>query len=391
MQYFAGALCAISSALFIGLSGNAVALIIARALAGIAHGFAYITGICHASENSVKEYRGILISYFHYCIILSAFIVTVILPLEGNPQAHTFDYNMLLGGMCLLYSVLGLAFVPCLTFESIVYLIQRLMYREAITNMIKLRSESQETWEIKNDFDEMKLMVAEDLRAKRSILKDGNTRPLILIVLTKFVTALGFNYALNMIRMEGVDPLTTAMWSPTTLLAIRVIVMSICIFLVDTLGRKKLFGVSTLGAGISLIVYGIVHTLTDYAAIGRSIPIFAFEVLASIGMLNIPDVLMSEAFPIKKKILSITLASLTEHALQILIIGLTYQMSVESYVVPVVFTFGAILVTLAVFLYTNLPETRVMSLRQARSEFRKKYDEVTFNREQLPPHLNNYS
>lgn len=365
-------------------------LIIARTLAGIAHGLAYITGICHASENCVKEFRGTLISCFHYLIIISVFTVTVIMPIENDPSAGSFDLNMVIGGLCLFYGLLALVMIPCLTFESVVYLIQRQQYREAIHNMVKLRNESQETWEIKNDFDEMKLMVAEDLRTKRSILKDGNTRPFILILLTKCVTALGFNYALNMIRALAVGAVTTDMWSSGTIFGIRFLVVTVCIFLVDILGRKKMFSISTLGAGASLIVYGIVYSTTNHQ-IGQSVPVFCFEVFAAIGMLNIPDVLMSEAFPITKKIVSMTIAAITEYSLQILIIGVTYQMPVESFLEPVVFIFGALLIVLAVFLYMNLPETRVMSLRQSRSEFRKKYDEVTYNREQLPPHLNHYS
>lgn len=380
----------VSSGLFIGLSSNAAMLIIARTLAGIAHGLAYITGICHASENCVKEFRGTLISCFHYLIIISVFTVTVIMPIENDPSAGSFDLNMVIGGLCLFYGLLALVMIPCLTFESVVYLIQRQQYREAIHNMVKLRNESQETWEIKNDFDEMKLMVAEDLRTKRSILKDGNTRPFILILLTKCVTALGFNYALNMIRALAVGAVTTDMWSSGTIFGIRFLVVTVCIFLVDILGRKKMFSISTLGAGASLIVYGIVYSTTNHQ-IGQSVPVFCFEVFAAIGMLNIPDVLMSEAFPITKKIVSMTIAAITEYSLQILIIGVTYQMPVESFLEPVVFTFGALLIVLAVFLYMNLPETRVMSLRQSRSEFRKKYDEVTYNREQLPPHLNHYS
>lgn len=380
----------VSSGLFIGLSSNAAMLIIARTLAGIAHGLAYITGICHASENCVKEFRGTLISCFHYLIIISVFTVTVIMPIENDPSAGSFDLNMVIGGLCLFYGLLALVMIPCLTFESVVYLIQRQQYREAIHNMVRLRNESQETWEIKNDFDEMKLMVAEDLRTKRSILKDGNTRPFILILLTKCVTALGFNYALNMIRALAVGAVTTDMWSSGTIFGIRFLVVTVCIFLVDILGRKKMFSISTLGAGASLIVYGIVYSTTNHQ-IGQSVPVFCFEVFAAIGMLNIPDVLMSEAFPITKKIVSMTIAAITEYSLQILIIGVTYQMPVESFLEPVVFTFGALLIVLAVFLYMNLPETRVMSLRQSRSEFRKKYDEVTYNREQLPPHLNHYS
>lgn len=373
-----------------GLSNNAAVLIIARTLAGLAHGIAYITGICHGSENSVKEYRGTLLSCFHFMILCSVFTVVAVFPIETDPSVDITYLNIIIGGLCLMYSVLGLAMVPCMTFESVVYLIQRQQYREAINNMMKLRNESQETWEIKNDFDEMKLMVAEDLRTKRSILKDGNTRPFILILLTKFVVALGFNYALNMIRVAAVVPLATDLWSGLLIWGIRFTVATVFIFLVDVLGRKKLFSVSTLGAGIALVFYGILYLTVDNH-IALSIPILIFEVFAGIGMCNIPDVLMAEAFPITKKILSMTIANVMEHALQILIIAVTYQMSISNYIVPVVFSFGVILIVLTVFLYMNLPETRVMSLRQARSEFRKKYDEVTFNREQLPPHINHYS
>lgn len=312
------------------------------------------------------------------------------LPVDFDYTDDNFNFNMLLGALALFYAILGIAFVPCLTFESVVYLIQRQQYREAIHNMIKLRNETAETWEIKNDFDEMKLMVAEDLRTKPSIFQDGNTRPFILMLLTKFVVVLGFNYALNMIRVAALFEITSEMWASGTLLGIRFVVVTVSMFFVDVLGRRKMFFVSTMGSGCALLLFGVLYLTTDNA-IGQSVPIFIFEVFSGIGILHIPDVLLSEAFPITKKILSMTICACSEYALHIVIIGVTYQMTVRQYLVPLVFTFGVLICVLAVFLYQNLPETRVMSLRQARSEFRKKYDEVTFSREQLPPHLNHYS
>lgn len=369
---------------------DSTVLIIVRVLAGIAHGIAYITGVCHASENCVKEIRGVLLSCFNYMVMVSAFLTAIVIPfVQEEEPADSFEVNVLLGGFCLMYALMAVAFTPCLTFESIVYLIQRQRYSEAIHNMVKLRNESVETWEIKNEFDEMKLMVAEDLRTTPYILKDGNTRPLLLIVLTKFVTVLGFNYAVNMVRVAAIDPVTTPVWSPTAIYTIRICVLLVGMLVADIYGRRKLLAVSAGASGIALVLYGIL-CLTFNDPIIQSIPMFAFEVFAALGMLNIPDVLLSEAFPITKKILSMALVNTIENVLQIAIVAITYQMHVQSYAIPIATAFGVVLVLITGFLYHNLPETRVMSLRQARSEFRKKNEDMTYNREQPSANVNNY-
>uniref|UniRef100_A0A1L8DEN6 Putative transporter major facilitator superfamily n=1 Tax=Nyssomyia neivai TaxID=330878 RepID=A0A1L8DEN6_9DIPT len=379
--YYVGVLlCVISNAPLIGFPNESIVIILCRILAGISHGFIYITTIIHASENAVKEVRGLILGSIHFCIITSVFTTSILMAAGQETQGQEeFEPNMYIGIIGTVYSVMALPMIPFLTYESVVFLIERQRYSEAIRNMIKLRNESIETWEIKNDFDEAKLMVCEDIRSSKSIFGDGNLRPLLLMILVKFLFVLSFNYGLNMIKFLSVDDIFMGHWSSAFLFGIRACAALVALFFFDTFGRRIILAVSGGGKAISLLVYGFLNLGVQ----GSYVAVIASEIFVGLGLGSVADILFSEAFSTRKKVLSMIVVNVIENALQIALILSLVNISTRAYEDAFVFTTGGLMIVITIFLYLQLPETRYMSLRQTRDEFRL-VGNATYSRQQPP-------
>ncbi|GAB0088059.1 uncharacterized protein DMENIID0001_024390 [Sergentomyia squamirostris] len=378
--YYVGAiLSVISNAPLIGFPNESIVIILCRILAGISHGFIYITVIIHASENAVKEVRGMIIGSIHLCIIISVFTTTILMGIGQEEHDDSFEPNMIIGIIGTVYSLMAIPMIPFLTYESVVFLIERQRYSEAIRNMIKLRNESVETWEIKNDYDEMKLMVVEDVRTSKSIFKDGNLRPLLLMILVKFLFILSFNYGLNMVKFLSVDDVLMGHWSSSWLFGIRMTVATFAIFFYDIFGRRIILAVSAGGTAISLLVYGFLNLGVQGSYVG----VIASEIFLGIGLGSVSDIFLSEAFSTRKKTLSMMVASICEYSVQITLILSLLNIPTRSYEDAFVFTTGGLMIVITIFLYLQLPETRFMSLRQTRDEFRL-VGNATYSRQQPP-------
>uniref|UniRef100_A0A1B0DK46 Major facilitator superfamily (MFS) profile domain-containing protein n=2 Tax=Phlebotomus papatasi TaxID=29031 RepID=A0A1B0DK46_PHLPP len=378
--YVGAAVSVISNAPLIGFPNESIVIILCRILAGISHGFIYITTVIHASENAIKEVRGIILAALHYCIIASVFTTSILLAIGQEADVNVnYEPNMIIGILGTVYSAMAFLFIPFLTYESVVFLIERQRYSEAIRNMIKLRNESVETWEIKNDFDEMKLMVCEDIRTSKSIFKDGNLRPLLLMILVKFLFVLSFNYGLNMIKFLAVDNILMGHWSSAWLFGIRLMAGLISLFFFDVFGRRIYLAVSAGGTAISLLVYGFLNLGVE----GSYVAIIASEIFLGLGLGSVTDVLLSEAFSSRKKVLSMIVVTVCEYIVQIALILSFLNIPTRSYEDAFVFTTGGVMIVITIFLYLQLPETRFMSLRQTRDEFRL-VGNATYSRQQPP-------
>lgn len=77
--------------------------------------------------------------------------------------------------------------MPC-TYESIVFLLANGTDLRALEIMLKLRNESRHY--IRRDFNEFKMMLVEDYSDGSNIFKNGNSRPLFLVLLLRLLNVL---------------------------------------------------------------------------------------------------------------------------------------------------------------------------------------------------------
>ncbi|XP_065081841.1 membrane transporter D1-like [Ochlerotatus camptorhynchus] len=363
-----------------------VVVAFSRSLLGLAHGMAYMIVVIHGGEIVIKDIRGMNISAVSYCIMIGALSHGAISP---GATYEVMDPNRLVGILGLIYSAMGGLMAQFLTYESPVFLLQQGCDADAIKSMMKLRNESTETWDIRNDLTEFKTMLDEDRETSRSILKDGNVRPLVLLSLCKIASVLSFNMALNLVRLHLLDQLfglEEYSMSAVVILMVRILLGMTAFFSIDKFGRKATMIASTFGSGIILTILGMIYLIAY--SVNRDVGIafvLAYEVFASAGVAFVPDVYCSEAFSTKKKAASIGVVQTVENALQIMITAIVFTWdfkSLDSYG-GVMMTCGVPMLVLAGVFYRFLPETTKMTIRQSRTEFAKR-GEIVFGGTKRP-------
>ncbi|XP_055627961.1 galactose-proton symporter-like [Toxorhynchites rutilus septentrionalis] len=377
----------VASILMIALPQHIVGVTFARVLFGLAHGSAYLVVLIHGGEVAIKEMRGMNMSAVHYCLTVGVLSHGSFSPTATFGQA--IEPNRIIGIIGLTCAVLGGGLAQFLTYESPVYLIQRGRDAEAITTMMKLRQESTETWDIRNDYTEFKAMLQEDDESSRSTFRDGNLRPLALLSLGKLASVLSFNVALNLVRLYTLDKLfgmENYSLSATMILTIRLIAGVLFFYTIDAFGRRVPMAMSSFASGAFLTIFGIVFLCAE--SINRDVGIaimLTYDVVASAGVTFVPDVYCSEAFSTQKKAASIAAVQTVENILQITIIAVffSWDLTNESYYAGITLACGIPLIALAVVFYRYLPETAKMSIRQSRTEFSKR-GEIVFRGTKQP-------
>lgn len=381
INYVLMSLVTVGSVVVIVVPRSVIAIAFARSLMGLAHGMAYLVVLIHGGEIVIKELRGMIMAGVSFVVVSGVLLGGVLI----SARYDGIDQYTFIGILGLVYMLLAVFLNQMLCYESPVFLVQRNLDGEAIRSMMKLRNESTETWQIRNELTEIKTMLSEDDTTSRSIWGDGNFRPLVLLALTKVASVLSFNFAVNMVKMNVVDHMvktedSEVSLSVTILMSIRLVVGMVGMFTIDVLGRRALQLVSIVSNAFILIAIGIAYLAADSIShdVGMAI-FFACEVGASLGLTLVPDVLCSEAFNTKKKACSIAAVQILEHLLHILIFAITFRwnFTVDDRYGATLLAAGVPLLPIAYVLYQKLPETSKMSIRQARIEFYKR-DGIVF-------------
>lgn len=319
--------------------------------------------------------RGRVIASINYMIIMSIFTVSlyngIVFPSGQERQFIEFNYAFYAIG--LFYCLAGLAFTPCFTCESIPFLLKRNCEPEAYQTMMKLRNETFETWTIRNDMQEMKLMVQQDKDEQwdRNIFARGNIRPLLILLGVKFCAVASNNWFFNQIMMNftAVNIAEDGDYAGGLLTGIRLVVALIPLFLMDKFGRKKLLTISGAIGGVLLLVLGMFGSLSiSYYGYAVWLPMavsILYQCVVGVSIDPLQHILLGEAFSTStKSYWSFTFVTIVEHLMQIFM----FLCVTSSYdVVLYVFGIGTLFASFGFYYY--MPETRGMSLRQARDEF----------------------
>lgn len=146
-----------------------------------------------------------------------------------------------IGILGMIYSIMGLVLAIFMTKESPVMLMREKKFDQALKVMIEVRNETTETYSIRNEFNELKMMVEEDLDTSKSIYENGNKRPLMLITLLKVAFVISFNYGVNIVRLKYTSSFITKEgfnFAAMTFLTIRMCVFIFTMFSIEYYGRK---------------------------------------------------------------------------------------------------------------------------------------------------------
>lgn len=149
-------------------------------------------------------------------------------------------------------------------------------------------------------------------------------------------------------------------------------------FLIDRFGRRVLMVVSSLACTISLICLSTEFQLLDAgydAARLQALPIFAmllFQVSVFIGVLSIPNTVLSEIFPPHVKCVAACFGSISAGIFSFISTS-TYQPLIDLFTEKYVFYIYAVLLFTAIpYTLLYLPETKGKTLQKIQEELTKK-------------------
>ncbi|KYN40469.1 Facilitated trehalose transporter Tret1-2 like protein [Trachymyrmex septentrionalis] len=148
----------------------------------------------------------------------------------------------------------------------------------------------------------------------------------------------------------------------------------LCILLIDRFGRRILMIVSTLNVTISLICLGTQYQLLDAGynpASLQALPICSvllFQIAMYIGLVSIPNTVLSEIFPPHIKCVAGCFASII-CAISSFISTSTYQPLINLITEKYLFyVYALLLVTAVPYTYFCMPETKGKSLQEIQEE-----------------------
>lgn len=186
------------SVLFIAAAESAHNLqMLGRTLAGSAFGITLPTVLFHTADNANHYVR----RYLLWTLAIVNVAPTVLLAELLASWNGSADIAAAIGWLMLGLTVLALILMPCVH-ESAVFALESGKDLQALGIMMAVRNQSRHF--IRNDFAELKLMIAEDFNAGANILRQNNWKPLILLLMLRLLSPLLSNNIVSSIALMNI-------------------------------------------------------------------------------------------------------------------------------------------------------------------------------------------
>lgn len=368
-QLISNSFVAIAAIILISAPQYFYAVFFARFIAGTGHGLGYVVVVQHFGELSDEKIRGRMGASLHLYLLKGGIISgSAVINFFGVPGR--MDPNRFLGLFSLFINALAIVMTLMFYHESIITLIQSGRDAHALKTLMLLRGETEETPETMESFNEFKMMVVEDKYADSGIFSDGNFQPLVSVLCLRVCFVLTFNYALKFIHIFMTHNSNSGIDYTFILNLVHTFTTVAVLFTVDK-GRRKHFLVSGIGSGVVLIIFGF-QRLSAYANYDLLIFLMfvLFEFFSAIGLGLTAHIYSTEAFPTAKKPASIAFTSIIEFCLQIFfILWVDNRFNPKIFDIVLLLSSGFVLKALTAYLYFNLPETKLISIRKAKQKF----------------------
>ncbi|KAJ6635935.1 Solute carrier family 2, facilitated glucose transporter member 5 [Pseudolycoriella hygida] len=367
------AIMTVGNVLLVIWDRNYAVIVICRLLTSVGYGAAFIAVITHAGENASRNMRGIIVSTINCMLFVGIFIslhVTGAVPVYAD-----FSSERILAIITLIFIVASVICTITATIETVPYLLRKNRTVDALENMKNLRGVAIESPQLKSEMDELKLMIIQDKEDNRNVFANGNVKPLLLILSIRLMAALTNNYSINLICVAfGERVLYHHQYAPLMIIAPRVATSALQIFYADFFARKVQLIVSATLAGLFLVVFGVLFNTLNITWMERYyIPcIFAmyFQFFCGMGIQQMADVYLSEAFSTSKKPWSLSSIILIEHSFQIFMTGMAFVPISRGGLNALIFATGILVILITVVLMFVMPETKGKTLKQTRDLFR---------------------
>ena len=232
-------------------------LLIGRLIVGGGIGFAATNVPTYIAEVAPIKYRGSLLALAFVFIVLGQLIAAIIAGLfTFLPEDISWRYMLGIAGIPAAIQFLGFLFMP----ESPRWLIQTGRNEEAVVVLKRLRATDQVMAEFLKIKQECEAGRADE--SFRMAWQDPVCRKSLLVISVLWATheLSGINtlmyYTATMVQMAGVYDKSQAVWYSAAVSTFYVAFSATGIYLVETIGRRKLLLISITGVVFSLLLIG---------------------------------------------------------------------------------------------------------------------------------------
>uniref|UniRef100_A0A182J332 Major facilitator superfamily (MFS) profile domain-containing protein n=1 Tax=Anopheles atroparvus TaxID=41427 RepID=A0A182J332_ANOAO len=366
----------INGIFFIAMPTYYAATVATRIVAGFGHGICHVVSIIYVGEIASRNFRGKLVAMLVSSIIGGIALFTVLSMVTTNPifiMEPNMHANRAIGIVILSLSTLALVPAWFLVVESPLHTLTTSGNETlARSNLIQLRGLTMESPSLMDEFEDMKTLAAESESLSPFFLSQGNFPAFQLALLIKLANLLFFNYSMNTAKMSLMSLMFTLTlfshnWAPPLLMLSKFAGSLLAIFIIDLLPRRFQYGFSSTFTGTFMLALGII--LATYDSVATWIPPFLYltaEVFNTFGMLPVSEIMLSEAFPPKKRTLSVSSILICEYVGHMVVYIIYFNVPstlANTYIKTLVFS-GVILLKCLIAVLTT-PDTRNKYPREA--------------------------
>lgn len=342
-----------SGIVFCSLQDNHISLIIFRYMQGLSYGVASITILVTASEIAQSKYRGLVSSLEVVSIATGIFTYSMMASCLVDDEELS---DSICGYLTIFYGALALLTI-LLSVESPLYLLSQNKENNALLAIQKLQKEDSLTTNVYRQLYEIKDLIADDkTRTLKQNYKEGIV-PFVKIAVMRSLNALTYNYLVITTFVSSSEFSMLALFGSGRWVA----VLLTNLFMIESVGRRKLLVSSCLMSTVNLFVIALISPGTDYYI---WIPMAFLQFFNGFGQVS-TSVYMGEAFSVSVKSFYIFFIIAIENIVQIIVLATCYDMYSFPYYVSLLVLF-ACSIPFSMYMF---PETAGIMLKESRWKF----------------------
>lgn len=379
-----------TGALWTGLAPNVTQLMISRFYLGLAIGASSFAVPLYISEISPTKIRGTLVSMFQLLItvgILAAYLSNTVF--ADNFNLECWRPMLYVGVIPALILFVGMIFLP----ETPRWL----MSKGREDDCRKVLSKIEDPDSVEDSISAMKSDIAVDATQTgwKELFKPWLRNALIIAIGIMFVQQfVGINtviyYGPKIFLAAGFQGAEDAISAVVIVGVVNVLFTILALFIIDRLGRRKLYFIGLTGITIALICMGLGFMIPDVSKWFLVISMLVYIAFFAISLGPLGWLIITEVFPTRVRGIGASIGSLSNWGFNTLVVWTFYKMAAaignaKEVVVPegkdlseacpscigsVFWIFAAVAVIGIVWGYFFIPETKGVSLEKIEAHWR---------------------
>lgn len=350
-------------------------LIIMRIIIGFAIGITSYVVPMYISEISPARVRGALVTLNQLMItigILLSYITDYLL--SNDSDNESWRYMFLVGFVPAAILLIGMFFLP----ETPRWLISKNRWEEGKHILLKLEDADLVDQTLADLKDEV-ILSSKNRPSAKEIFKPWLRAPLIITIgIFFFQQFSGVNtiiyYSPIIFKIAGIVSNTATIIPAIIIGSVNVLACFLSVFLLDKVGRRKLYFVGICGMIPSLALLGACFHFKE--VLGSSLPVFAvlsivcYIIFIAISLAPLGWLLISEVFPLNVRGVGMSIGSLSHWGFNA-IIAFTFLKLVNSLGIDYTFWVYALVCIIGlVWGYYYIPETKGKSLEEIENHWK---------------------